>query len=161
MPSFIVYEIISGCLCLHVMILNEYFGTGPLWTWVDIDPLWTWVKNDDWFDPSYASTLTRVKAIETCLESVFATTCVRSVIMGRFILFWWERLGRVVLHQVTWSKKASNKLKIIISPLFETKFESESFTILFHGNPLDSARVCIQTAVTASVVTGNVRMSSR
>jgi hypothetical protein len=31
-------------------------------------------------------------------------------------------------------------LKIIISPLSEIKSEFESFTILFYGNPLNSAR---------------------
>jgi hypothetical protein len=45
--------------------------------------------------------------------------------------------------------------------LSETKFESESFTILFYGNPLNSACGCIQMAITAVVVTENVRMSWR
>jgi hypothetical protein len=31
-------------------------------------------------------------------------------------------------------------LKVIISPLSETKSESESFTIPFYSNPLNSAR---------------------
>jgi hypothetical protein len=37
-------------------------------------------------------------------------------------------------------RKLNNKLKFIISPLSETKSESESFTIPFYGNPLNSAR---------------------
>jgi hypothetical protein len=74
-----------------------------------------------------------------------------------FLLFWWGQLGQVALHQVTWSKKLNNKLKVVISPLSETK--SESFTILFYGNPLNSARGCIQTALTTAVVTENVHMS--
>jgi hypothetical protein len=132
--------------------MSEYFDT---------DPLWTWVKNDDWFDPSSAGTLTRVKTIETCVESAFATVCVQSAIVGCFLLFWWGRLDRVALHQVTWSKKLNNKLKVIVSPLSETKSESESFTVLFYGNPLNSTRGCIRTAVTAAVVTKNVHMSRR
>jgi hypothetical protein len=50
-------------------------------------------------------------------------------------------------------------LKVVISPLSETK--SESFTIPFYGNPLNSTRGCIKTAVTAAVVTGKVRVSRR
>jgi hypothetical protein len=100
--------------------MSEYFGTGPLWTWVKID---------DWFDLSSTCTLTHVKKIETCVESVFATVCVQSAIAGCFLLFGWGRLGRVALHQVTWSKKLNNKLKFVISSLSETK--SESFMIPF------------------------------
>jgi hypothetical protein len=37
--------------------------------------------------------------------------------------------------------------------------EPESFTILFYDSPLNSTRGCIQMAVTAAVVTKNVRMS--
>ncbi len=130
--------------------MSEYFGTGPLWTWV---------KNDEWCDLSSAGTLTRVKTMKTCVESASATVCVQSVIAGCFLLFWWGRLGRVALHQVTWTKKLNNKLKVVISPLSET--EPESFTIPFYDNPLNSARGCIKTAVTAAVVTKNVRVSRR
>jgi hypothetical protein len=55
------------------------------------------------------------------------------------------------------NKKLNNKLKAVISPLSET--ESESFTIPFYGNPLNSACDCIKTAVTAAVVTKNMRVS--
>jgi hypothetical protein len=37
--------------------------------------------------------------------------------------------------------------------------EPELFTILFYDSPLNSTRGCIQMAVTAAVVTKNVRMS--
>jgi hypothetical protein len=57
------------------------------------------------------------------------------------------------------NKKLNNKLKVVISPLSET--ESESFTIPFYGDPLNSARGYIQTAVTSAVVTKNVRVSRR
>jgi hypothetical protein len=80
---------------------------------------------------------------------------------GLLSLFWWGRLGRVALYQVTWSRKLNNKLKVIISPLSETKSESESFTVPFYGNPLNSACGCIQTVVTAAVVTKNVSMTRR
>jgi hypothetical protein len=63
------------------------------------------------------------------------------------------------LHQVTWTKKLNNKLKVVISPLSKTKSEPKSITALFYGDPLDSARGCSKTAVTAAVVTENVRMS--
>jgi hypothetical protein len=147
MPSLLFMDIF-GCLCIDVRTLSEYFGTGPLWTWVKID---------DWFDPSSTGTLTCVKMIETCVENAFVTVCVQSAIAGCFLLFLWGRLGQVALHQVTWSKKLNNKLKVIISLLSKTK--SESFTILFYGDPLISACGCIQTAVTAAVVTENVCMS--
>jgi hypothetical protein len=125
--------------------MSEYFGTGPLWTWVKID---------DWCDPSSAGTLTHVKTIETCVESAFATICVQFAIAGCFLLFWWGWLGRVALHQVTWTKKLNNKLKVGISSLSETKSEPKSFTFTFpfYSDPLNSARVCIQTAVTAAVL---------
>jgi hypothetical protein len=57
------------------------------------------------------------------------------------------------------NKKLNNKLKVVISLLSET--EPESFTILFYDNPLNSARGCIKTAVTAVVVTKNMRVSRR
>jgi hypothetical protein len=132
--------------------MSEYFGTGPLWTWV---------KNDDWCDPSSSGTLTHIKTIETYVENAFTTVCVQSAIAGCFLLFWWGRLGRVALHQVTWSKKLNNKLKVVISPLSETESEPRSITVRFYGDPLNSACGCIQTAVTAIVVTENVRMSRR
>jgi hypothetical protein len=52
-------------------------------------------------------------------------------------------------------------LKGIISPLSKTKSDFESFTIPFYSNPLNSSCGCIQTAVTAVVVTKNVCMSRR
>jgi hypothetical protein len=65
------------------------------------------------------------------------------------------------LHQVTLMKKLNNKLKVAISSLSEIKPESESFTIPFYGDPLNSARGCVKTAVTAAVVTGNMCVSMR
>jgi hypothetical protein len=56
------------------------------------------------------------------------------------------------------SSKTST-LKIIISPLSETK--SESFTILFYGNLLTPHMGYIQMAVTVAVVTQNMCMSRR
>jgi hypothetical protein len=85
----------------------------------------------------------------------------QSIITGCFCLFWWGLLGWVALHQVTRSKKLNNKLKVIITPLSETKSECESFTILFYDNPLNSTHGCLQTAVTVAMVTKNVRMSRR
>jgi hypothetical protein len=139
---------IFGCLYLADRTWSGYFSTGPLWKWV---------KTDDWCDPSSAGTLTRVKTIQTCVESASATVCVQSAIAACFLLFWWGWLGQDALHQVTWSKKLNNKLKVVISPLSET--ESESFTILFYGNPLNSTRGCIKTDATTTVVTKNVCMS--
>jgi hypothetical protein len=55
----------------------------------------------------------------------------------------------------------NKKLKVIISPLSETKSESESFTLPFYDNSLNSARGFIQTAVTTAVVTKNMCMSRR
>jgi hypothetical protein len=87
---------------------------------------------------------------------------IRAIRNSRLFSFvWWGRLGRVALHQVTWTKKLNNKLKVAISPLSEIKPESESFTIPFYGDPLNSARGCVKTAVTAAVVTENVRVSRR
>jgi hypothetical protein len=37
-------------------------------------------------------------------------------------------------------RKLNNKLKVTISPLSETKSESESCTVMFYGNPLNFAR---------------------
>jgi hypothetical protein len=63
------------------------------------------------------------------------------------------------LHQVTWTKKLNDKLKVAISTLSEIKPKSESFTIPFYGDLLNSARGCVKTAVTAAVVTENVCVS--
>jgi hypothetical protein len=51
------------------------------------------------------------------------------------------------------------KLKIITSPLFETKFESESFTILFYSSSLTLHVGYIQMIVNVPIVTKNVCMS--
>jgi hypothetical protein len=56
-------------------------------------------------------------------------------------------------------KKFNNKLKVVISLLSQT--ESESVTVPFYGDPLNSTRGCIQMGVTTAVVTENVHMSSR
>jgi hypothetical protein len=48
-----------------------------------------------------------------------------------------------------------------IHPVGNSMHESESFTIPFYGDPLNSARGCVETAVTAAVVTENVRVSRR
>jgi hypothetical protein len=45
--------------------------------------------------------------------------------------------------------------------LSKIKPESESFTIPFYGDPLNSTRSCVKTAVTAAVVTENVHVSRR
>jgi hypothetical protein len=65
------------------------------------------------------------------------------------------------LHQVTRTKKLNNKLKVIISPLSEIKTEPKSVMVLFYGDPLNSARDCVKTAVTADVVIEKVRVSRR
>jgi hypothetical protein len=74
-----------------------------------------------------------------------------------FVLVRKVRLSCIASNHL--NKKLNNKLKVVISPLSET--ESESFTIPFYGDPLNSARGCIQTAVTSAVVTENVRVSRR
>jgi hypothetical protein len=53
-----------------------------------LDPLRTCVKIADCYDPFFVGTLTSIKIIETCVESVFATVYVRSAIAGCFHLFW-------------------------------------------------------------------------
>jgi hypothetical protein len=132
--------------------MSEYFGTGPLWTWM---------KNNDWCDSSSACTLTHVKTIETCVESASTTVCVQSAISGCFLLYWWGWLGQVALHQVTRTKKLNNKLKVVISPLSEIKPEPKSIMVPFYGDPLNSTCGCVKTAVTADVVTEKVCVSRR
>jgi hypothetical protein len=94
-----------------------------------------------------------------CVESVSATVYVQSAIAGCFLLFWRGRLGRVALRQVTETKKLNNKLKVVISPLSEIKAEPKSIMVPFYGDPLNSACGCVKTAVTAAVLTENVRVS--
>jgi hypothetical protein len=65
------------------------------------------------------------------------------------------------LHQVTGTKKLNNKLKDVISPLSEIKPEPKSIMVPFYGDPLNSARDYVKTAVPATVVTENVRVSRR
>jgi hypothetical protein len=45
------------------------------------------VKVADCYDPSSVGTLTYVKMIETCVESAFATVCVRFTIANDFFCF--------------------------------------------------------------------------
>jgi hypothetical protein len=73
------------------------------------------------------------------------------------------RTARSNLHYIKSLDQRSliTSLKLIILLLSETKSESESFTIPFYGNSLNSACGCIQTAVTAAVVTKNVTMIRR
>jgi hypothetical protein len=52
-----------------------------------LDPLRACVKVADCCDPSSIGTLTCVKMIETCVESAFATVCVRFTIADRFFCF--------------------------------------------------------------------------
>jgi hypothetical protein len=54
---------------------------------VSAGPLRACVKVDDCCDPFSAGTLTRVKTIETCVESGFATEFERFAIAGRFFYF--------------------------------------------------------------------------
>jgi hypothetical protein len=65
------------------------------------------------------------------------------------------------LHQVTRTKNLNNKLKVVISPLSEIKPEHKSIMVPFYGDPVNSARGYVKTAVTAAVVTKNVRVSRR
>jgi hypothetical protein len=65
------------------------------------------------------------------------------------------------LHQVTGTKKLINKLKVVISPLSEIKPKPKLIMVPFYGDPLNSARGCVKTVVTAVVVTENVRVSRR
>jgi hypothetical protein len=51
-------------------------------------PLKACLKVDDCCDLFFAGKLTDVKMIETCVESIFATECVRSTIVDHFLLFW-------------------------------------------------------------------------
>jgi hypothetical protein len=53
-----------------------------------LDLLRACVKLADCCDPSSAGILTYVKMIETCVESDFATVCVRTAIAGCFLLLW-------------------------------------------------------------------------
>jgi hypothetical protein len=54
---------------------------------VSASPLRACVKVANYCDPSSVSTLTYVKMIETCVESVFATVCMRFAIADRFFCF--------------------------------------------------------------------------
>jgi hypothetical protein len=63
------------------------------------------------------------------------------------------------LHQVTGTKKLNNKLKVVISPLSKIKPEPKSIMVSFYGDPLNFARGCVKTVVTAVVVTEKVCMS--
>jgi hypothetical protein len=72
---------------------------GDDWGSQVLDPLRRCVNVDDYCDPSSIGILTCVKTIEMCVETTFATVCMQSAIADRFLLFWWGRLGRVVLHK--------------------------------------------------------------
>jgi hypothetical protein len=50
------------------------------------------------------------------------------------------------------NKKLNSKLKVVISPLSETKSEPKSIAVPFYGDLLNSACGCIQMAVTTAMV---------
>jgi hypothetical protein len=50
-------------------------------------PLWACVKVTDYYDTSSECALTCIKTIETCVESAFATVCVRFTVDDRFFCF--------------------------------------------------------------------------
>jgi hypothetical protein len=85
-----------------------------------LDPLRACVKVADCCDPSSTGTLTCVKTIEICVESVFATVCIRLTIADHFFCFGVD--GKVVSQD---QRSLITSLKVIISPLFEIKSESE------------------------------------
>jgi hypothetical protein len=94
---------IFGCLCLadktwastSVLVLCGHEWVLRYWSFVDISEKW-WLM---W--SIFCRYTNSLKTIETCVESASATVCVQYAIAGCFILFWWGRLGRVALHQVT------------------------------------------------------------
>jgi hypothetical protein len=78
-----------------VLVLCEHEWVLRYWSFVDMSEEW-------WLTWSISSgTLTHIKTIETCVESAFATVCVRFAIASHYLLFWWGRLSRVALQQVT------------------------------------------------------------
>jgi hypothetical protein len=90
-------------------------------------PLRACVNVADCYDPFFAGTLICIKSLETCVESDFTTVPKRVL-----------RTIRLCVHIIELPNLSSKMtiLKIIISSL--SKSESESFTILFYGNPLTS-----------------------
>jgi hypothetical protein len=80
-----------------------------------------------------------IGTIETFVESVIATVPEWFTIVDCFFSFGED--GLVELHGIKSLDQTNlnNKLKVIISPLSETKSKSESFMIPFYGNPLNSA----------------------
>jgi hypothetical protein len=52
-----------------------------------VGPLRACVKVVDYCDPSFVGTLTRVKMIETCVQSIFATASERFTIAYCFFCF--------------------------------------------------------------------------
>jgi hypothetical protein len=52
-----------------------------------LDPLMTCMKVANCYDPSSIGTLIYIKMIEICVESAFATVCVRFTIADYFFYF--------------------------------------------------------------------------
>jgi hypothetical protein len=67
---------------------------------VSAGPLRAFVKVADCYDPSSTGTLTCVKKIKICVESAFATVCVRFVLADCFICFGEHDQVEFALHQV-------------------------------------------------------------
>jgi hypothetical protein len=105
MASFVVYEDF-GSLCLACRAWGGCESAGPLGAWVDtqvLDPLRACVKVADCCDTYSMGTLTCVKMIETCVESIFATICVRFAIADHFFCISEDDYVKFALHQVTFN----------------------------------------------------------
>jgi hypothetical protein len=101
--SFVVYEDF-GCFWVACTTWSGHTSVGPWWARLGMQVLvylgheWAWNcwSHKGMFDSSSTGTLTYVKIIETCVESIFCRRMRAIHNSGSFVLFWWGWLGWVL-----------------------------------------------------------------
>jgi hypothetical protein len=104
-------------------------------------PLRACVKVADYCDPPSAGTLTCIKSLEAVLRATLPPYVCDS--QYRIVSFVLVRTIRSSLHCIKspYQRTSITSLKVLISPLSETKSKPESFMILIYGDPLNSVLV--------------------
>jgi hypothetical protein len=90
----------------------------------------------------------------------FATVSEQFAIAYHFLLFWWGRLGRVALHQVTWWNKLNNKFKSHnLTSVHNHAKGFDPFVEPISNEPLNSTHSCTEMTVAMAMGISCVCMS--
>jgi hypothetical protein len=163
MPSFAVYEVWCLCLLVGLEVGTKGWSARGVIGHASFGPLRARVKVANCCDPYSVGTLTCVKLLLTCVESVFATVSKQFAIADCCLLFL-VRMIRPRLHYI----KSPNQPSLI------TSLKSHNLTVVRNhakrSNPFDipifqqtTNSACGYTKMARTVVVGirNMCMSRR